>query len=74
VNAGMQTMLIRYGDEQQKYHTDILSYVVREPGILDVQGAFEGATVNATLHRLPADWSLLLGRGFHWISEVPFNR
>jgi hypothetical protein len=44
------------------------------PGRLRVRGSFEGATVEAVLERESEARHALTDRGFHWITEVSFNR
>lgn len=50
------------------------SYQEPDPGHLEVQGKLEGDTFRALLRRIPERELLLVGRGFHWINEYPFNR
>ncbi|HWO23442.1 MAG TPA: hypothetical protein VNO30_32095 [Kofleriaceae bacterium] len=42
------------------------------PTTLVIDGTFHGRPFHAELHREPEP--LLVTRGFHWISEVPYNR
>jgi hypothetical protein len=51
-----------------------LSYQQPAPGRLMLEGTFEGHKVQASLHRVEESKFLLLNRGFHWVSEFPFNR
>lgn len=44
-----------------------------ETGKLVLTGTFEGAPVTFNLRRIDGEF-MLNRRGFHWISEVPFNR
>jgi uncharacterized membrane protein YphA (DoxX/SURF4 family) len=46
----------------------------REGDVLAVEGTFEGASVRARLRRLDESRWLLVSRGFHWVSEAPYNR
>ena len=48
-------------------------YEASDAGVLRLEGQFEGARTVVVL-RKDADGSLLTGRGFHWINEVPLNR
>ena len=41
---------------------------------MTLDGSMDGHHVRATLHRVDHTRFLLLSRGFHWISEAPFNR
>ena len=49
-------------------------YVRPDPGTLIVDGAMEGKKLYARLRRADDREFLLTSRGFHWISEYPFNR
>jgi hypothetical protein len=51
-----------------------LEYSVSEPGGLVITGSFDGRATRATCKRAPDSEFLLVSRGFHWISEYPFNR
>jgi len=44
-----------------------------EPGVLRLEGSFQGQPTVVIMRRDEAD-PLLTGRGFHWINEYPFNR
>jgi hypothetical protein len=52
----------------------VVSYREPEPGLLALEGTFDGRRVRARLRRVDASQSRLVSRGFHWISEYPFNR
>jgi hypothetical protein len=45
-----------------------------EPGVLTLEGKFDGRTLRAKLRRADAATFQLTSRGFHWINEYPFNR
>jgi hypothetical protein len=51
----------------------VLTYTEPQPGLLRLEGDFEGAKTIVLLRRQP-DPGLLMTRGFHWINEVPLNR
>ncbi|HEX4862611.1 MAG TPA: hypothetical protein VFV02_00975, partial [Acidimicrobiales bacterium] len=51
-----------------------LTYQQPGPGRLTLDGTLDGKQVRASLHRIDAPRSLLVTRGFHWVSEYPFNR
>ncbi|HEY0554193.1 MAG TPA: hypothetical protein VGG20_07995 [Thermoanaerobaculia bacterium] len=51
-----------------------LTYQQPGPALLTLDGTFDGKPVRASLHRIEASKSLLVTRGFHWVSEYPFNR
>jgi hypothetical protein len=44
-----------------------------EPGVLRLEGAFEGGATTVVLRRVE-EGSLLMERGFRWVNEYPFNR
>jgi hypothetical protein len=53
----------------------LLRYSRLDDGRLTVSGTVQTDVVAATLRRIdPARKFLLVRRGFHWISEEPFNR
>jgi hypothetical protein len=45
-----------------------------DPSRLTLSGNLNGTPVSMELRQIPASKFLLLNRGFHWISEFPFNR
>jgi len=51
-----------------------LQYSEPAPGLVRLEGAFEGAKTIVLLRREPDTASLLMTRGFHWINELPLNR
>ena len=51
-----------------------LSYTQVSHDRITLHGVFEGYPLTAALTQQPKTKSLLLSRGFHWISPVPFNR
>lgn len=50
------------------------TYTEPEPGKLILEGAINGTKLTVTMSRLDSSKFLLLNRGFHWISQFPFNR
>ena len=52
----------------------VLSYQQPGPELLTVAGAIDGQKITARLHRVDESKFQLFSRGFHWISEWPFNR
>ena len=56
------------------YDKIVLSY--REPadGQLVLEGPYGGEKLTVTLGKVPLPSFLLNDRGFHWISEYPYNR
>jgi hypothetical protein len=63
--------LTRFNDPSWKTS---FSYRQTEPGLLTLEGIYEGGKVRARLRRVEAPDFLLRSRGFHWINEYPFNR
>jgi len=51
-----------------------LAFKQPEPGLLILEGRYDGAKVSARLRRQDDNPPLLISRGFHWINEFPFNR
>ena len=50
------------------------SFEEPEPSQLSLTGQVDGKSTRAKLVRVDESQFLLTNRGFHWISEVPFNR
>lgn len=63
--------LTKTGDPQWKSE---ISYERPEPGLLLLDGTFDGQPLRARLRRDDKREFLLVTRGFHWINERPFNR
>lgn len=53
---------------------DRLSWERPAPGRLLLRGTWRGRAVEIELAERPPSDFLLLGRGFHWINETPYNR
>jgi hypothetical protein len=51
-----------------------LAYAQPKPGLLTLQGSWEGRRLQVRLHRVEPPKFLLTTRGFHWINERPFGR
>jgi hypothetical protein len=51
-----------------------LGYQQPEPDVLIVDGKLDGRSILAKLRRNDPKEFLLMSRGFHWVSEYPFNR
>ena len=49
-------------------------YTKRDSGALDFNFIFKGDTIQGSLTRFNEKDFLLTKRGFHWISEYPYNR
>jgi len=56
------------------YDKTILSYREPEPGRILLEGAYAGEKVSVSLRKVPTPSFLLNDRGFHWVSEYPYNR
>ncbi len=52
----------------------VLSYQQPGPDLLTLAGTIDSQKITARLHRVDESKFPLLSRGFHWISERPFNR
>jgi len=51
-----------------------LAYSWADPSHLDLHGALEGDSVSARLQKVSLEQFALMNRGFHWVSEVPYNK
>jgi hypothetical protein len=63
--------LSRFREPERKY---VLAYEDAEPDVLTLTGELDGRHIRAKVRRSEGAEFLLLNRGFHWISEYPFNR
>lgn len=70
-NAASGTLVIRRRGEPE-YVKASWSWV--EEGVLRLEGTVRGAPFTAVLRRKPVEETVLLGRGFHWVQEFPYNR
>jgi hypothetical protein len=52
----------------------VLSYRELDDGQLVLEGPYGGEVLTVTLRKVPLPSFLLNDRGFHWISEYPYNR
>jgi uncharacterized membrane protein YphA (DoxX/SURF4 family) len=66
-----QMILRKYRDLQWK---SSLAWRQVEPGLLALDGTFDGHVVQARLRRFDESNLPLVSRGFHWINEAPYNR
>jgi uncharacterized membrane protein YphA (DoxX/SURF4 family) len=62
--------LTDYQDPKLKY---TFSYQQPAPGLLAIEGRFEGRQVRARLRLADLSEFPILSRGFHWISERPYS-
>lgn len=53
--------------------TPQFEYREPEEGVLGLEGIFEGKPTSVVMRKAETD-ALLVGRGFRWINEFPFNR
>ncbi|UQA62093.1 hypothetical protein [Polyangium aurulentum] len=52
----------------------VLSYSRPDPEHVVVEGTYENAALNVRLRKVDEGKFLLVNRGFHWVSEYPFNK
>jgi len=71
VSNRKQFVLINAKDPKSR---SVLSYQQPGPELLTVAGEIDGQKITDRLHRIDASKFQLLSRGFHWITERPFNR
>ena len=60
-----------YADTSQKYH---FTYTQPQPNVLLLKGKWQQDSLKIKFNRFDEKKFLLTNRGFHWISEYPFNR
>ena len=56
------------------YDKTILTYREPAPDQLVLEGQYSGEAIAVTLRKVPLPSFLLNERGFHWVSEYPYNR
>ena len=52
----------------------VMKYSGSATNLLELEAVFPDGLVKAKLKRIERSQFLLVNRGFHWISEYPFNR
>ena len=71
LDASKKTLALKKRDDPDWKST--FSYQEPAPGRLLLEGALDGKKVRASLHRIEPPAFTLKTRGFHWVSEYPFN-
>lgn len=71
-NAARRTIAI--SSYRDPHSTGVLHFIALSPSGLRLWGHLGSRRIVADLHRVDESKFLLLHRGFHWISERPFNR
>lgn len=72
VDTQAQTILINtYADTSQKFN---FTYTQPSPNVLLLKGKWQQDSLKIKFNRFDEKNFLLMNRGFHWISEYPFNR
>lgn len=72
LEAGARKMVLtKFRDPKWKSE---LTFRKPGPGLFELQGVYEGKTIRARIRRVDENSYPLFGRGFHWISEYPYNR
>ena len=51
-----------------------MAYAMPEPGVLTLDGSFQGETIKARLRKRENPEFFLTTRGFNWVQEFPLNR
>jgi hypothetical protein len=72
LDAVHKTLALTKRDDSQWKST--LTYGQPAADRLILEGTFDGHRIQASLHHADSSKFLLVSRGFHWVSEVPFNR
>ena len=62
-----------YGRGDSAPETPQFSYEEPDEGVVRLEGSFDGRPTVVVMRKSPTD-ALLVGRGFRWINEFPFNR
>lgn len=71
MTANTLTLTKGPGDKNWKA---LFSIMRRDADSMALDGTMDGHHIQATLHRVDHTKFQLLSRGFHWVSEFPFNR
>lgn len=71
-HAPKSNVLILTKVEDSKWKST-LTYTQTAPGLVAMEGTFDGRKIRATLRRADTSDFLLVSRGFHWINEYPLN-
>ncbi|HEY2292318.1 MAG TPA: hypothetical protein VGM86_16590 [Thermoanaerobaculia bacterium] len=72
LDAGRKTIALKKRDDPAWKAK--LSYQEPAPGRLTLEGTLDGKQVRASLHKIDTPRFQLHTRGFHWVSEYPFNK
>jgi hypothetical protein len=72
LDTGKKTIALKKRDDPAWKSN--LSYQEPAPGRLTLAGTFDGKQVRASLHKIATPSFQLYTRGFHWVSEYPFQR
>jgi hypothetical protein len=72
LDAGKKTIALKKRDDPAWKAS--LTYQEPAPGRLTLAGTLDGKRVQASLHRIEPPTFQLYTRGFHWVSEYPFQR
>lgn len=60
--------------EDEKPTAFLLHFTDSEGAFKTLEGTLEGANIKVELRKVQAEEFALMKRGFHWVSEFPFNR
>src|SRR5436305_3869451 len=72
LDTGKKTIALRKRDDPDWKAK--LSYQEPAPGRLTLEGAIDGKQLRASLRKIDTPRFQLYTRGFHWVSEYPFQR
>lgn len=74
LNLDLQKKVFELSKREDPKWKSALSYKHAGPGLLALEGKFDGHQIRARLRRAEIPKFRLVDRGFHWINEYPFNR
>jgi hypothetical protein len=72
LDSGKGSMKLSNRDDAN-WHAEV-TYRQPQPGLLILEGAFDGHAHRVRLRHVEMPTFLLTSRGFHWINEYPLNR
>ena len=74
LNLDLQKKVLELTKRDDPKWKSALSFKHAGPGLLALEGTFDGHKMRARLRRIENPKFRLVDRGFHWINEYPFNR
>lgn len=74
LNLDSESQTMRLTSREDPNWSALFKYEIPKPGFLIFKGELDGHQFEARMHRRDVGTFRLTSRGFHWVSESPFNR